>query len=152
MAGGRAEIGLSDAWVPSPTADDVLLMGVQELTVAVGDKKGRIVTCERPAGPWEQCRTVAAKTLDELVASVLPAPIDDHGVPPPTPGADATTLGGEPAVIVRTPAYEYPAQGGQEVVYIVAMHDGRPYIVRIWTSEDQATDLDSVIAGFRFTD
>ena len=65
---------------------------------------------------------------------------------------DAGTLGGEPSVVTRIQAYEYPAQSGQEVVYIVAMHAGRPVIVRIWTSENEATDVESVIAGFRFVD
>ena len=127
-------------------------MGVQELTVAVGDKKGHVVTCERPAGPWEQCRTVTAKTLDDLIASVQPLAVEDGGIPPSPPKTDAVVLGGEPGAVTRIQAYQPEAQGGQEVVYIVAMHAGRPYIVRIWTSEDAATDIDSVIAGFRFTD
>jgi hypothetical protein len=73
-------------------------------------------------------------------------------VGPPAGRWDAGTLGGEPSVVTRIQAYEYPAKGGQEVVYIVAMHAGRPYIIRIWTSANEATDLDSVIAGFRFAD
>lgn len=152
VARGRAEIDLSDAWAQSPTTDGLLTMGVQELTVEIGDKKGRIVTCVRPAGPWEQCRIVTAKTLDDLVASVQPLPVEDGGIPLSPPKTDATTLGGEPGAVVRIQAYEPEAQGGQEVVYIVAMHHGRPVIVRIWTSENEAADLDSVIAGFRFTD
>ena len=54
--------------------------------------------------------------------------------------------------MTRIQAYEYPAQSGQEVVYVVAMHAGRPYIVRIWTSENEAVDVESVIAGFQFVD
>ena len=61
-------------------------------------------------------------------------------------------LEGEPSVVTRIQAYEPPAHGGQEVVYIVAIHDGRPVIVRVHTSNDRVADLDSVIAGVRFVD
>jgi hypothetical protein len=61
-------------------------------------------------------------------------------------------LGGEPSVVTRIQAYEPPARGAQEVVYIVAIHDGRPVIVRIHTTAANVVDLDSVIAGFRFVD
>ena len=152
MAGGLVELGLSDAWARSPGDDEMLVVGPQELTVVVGDSEGRIVTCVRPAGPWEQCREVQVQTLDELAEAVQPAPIDDHGVGPPSPRRDEGTLGGEPSVVTRIQAYEYPAQSGQEVVYVVAMHAGRPFIVRIWTSENEAVDVESVIAGFRFVD
>jgi hypothetical protein len=65
---------------------------------------------------------------------------------------DTDTLDGEPSVVVVIQAYEYPARGGQEVVYIVAMHDGRPYILRIRTTADRVRDLRSVIDGFHFVD
>ena len=147
----RVEVGLSDAWTASPE-DGPIRLGSQELTVQVGDDAGSVTTCTRPAGPWELCREIQATTLEALTDAVQPAPIDDHGVPPPEAGVDATELDGEPAVIVRMQAYEYPAAGGQEVVYIVAMHDDRPYIVRLRTTDDRVEDLDSVIAGFRFVD
>ena len=42
--------------------------------------------------------------------------------------------------------------GLQEIVYIVAMHDGRPYILRIQTTRTRVRDLRSVIDGFHFVD
>jgi hypothetical protein len=148
------ELGLSNEWQLSPVLDGVLIAGLQQLTVTVGDAKGRIVTCERPAGPWELCREVRAQTLDELADAVQPAPIADHGVGPPSGVRDAGTLDGEPSVVTRIQAYEYPARSGQMLAYIAAMHAGRPYLVRIWTSANELRrgTLESIIAGFRFTD
>ena len=82
----------------------------------------------------------------------MPAPIADHGVGPPTGRQDAITLDGEPAVVTRIQAYEYPDKSGQEVVYIAALHHGRPYLIRIWTSQNEASDTEAVLAGFRFAD
>jgi hypothetical protein len=73
-------------------------------------------------------------------------------VGPPEPRRDDVTLDGEPSVVTRIQAYEYPAKSGQEVAYIVAMHEGRPYIVRIHTTENEVAGLESVIAGFQFVD
>ena len=150
MAGGLVELGLSEAWGRSPGDDEKLVIGPQELTVVVGDDEGRIVTCVRPAGPWEQCREVRVTTLDELAEARAAGP-DRRSRRRATRQRrrDEGTLGGEPSVVTRIQAYEYPAQSGQEVVYVVAMHAGRPYIVRIWTSENEAVDVESVIAGFR---
>ncbi len=151
-AGGRVEIGLSGEWQQSSGDGDVFLAGTQRLTIRAGDDDGSIQTCDRPAGPWELCREVRVGSLDELAAAVQPAPIADHGVGPPSPRRDTGTLGGEPSVVTRIQAYEYPAKSGQEVVYVVTMHRGRPYILRIWTSANEVRDLESVIAGFRFVD
>jgi hypothetical protein len=122
------------------------------MTVRVGGDDGSIVTCDKPAAPWELCREVTVETLDELVSAVLPAPIADHGVGPPTGRTERGTLDGEPSIVVRIQAYEYPARSGQEVVYVVAFHDGRPYVVRIRTTANEVAELDAVIAGFRFLD
>ena len=149
---GRATLGLSDLWQPLPGTRDEFVWRQQRLSIRAGSADGSIVTCKSPAGPWELCREVIATDLDELAAAVQPANIADHGVGPPEPRNDAGTLGGEPSIVVRIPAYEYPARGGQEVVYIVAMRDGRPYILRIRTRADRVADLESVIDGFQFVD
>ena len=111
-----------------------------------------IVTCAGPAGPWELCRRVRVATLDELAAAVQPARIPDHGVPAPEARVSDAMLDGELAVVVQIQAYEHPARGGQELAYIVAMHDGRPYLLRIHTSRDKLQDLELIIAAFRFVD
>ena len=112
----------------------------RRMTVRVGDDDGTIMTCEHPAGPWELCREVKATTLEDLADAVQPARIDDHGVGPPSrppttrrPSAvsRASSSGSRPTNI--------PAHGGQEVVYIVAMHDGRPFIVRIRHADNDSS-------------
>ena len=150
--GGRVELGLSDAWTRSPVNDALFMRAHDRLSVRVGDDDGAIVTCEVPAGPWERCREITVKTLEELVGAIQPAPIDDHGVRPPSGRRETGMLDGEPAVFTRIPAYEYPARGGQEVAYLAAFHDGRPYLVRIRTTQDSIDGLESIIAGFRFVD
>ncbi len=144
------ELALPDDWQQFSGDDGIFLAQDRRMTVRVGDADDSITTCDEPAAPWELCREIQATILDELAAAVQPPRIDDHGVGPPTPRRDDGTLDGEPSVVTRIQAYEYPARGGQEVVYIVAMHDGRPVIVRMWTSENGMVGHDSVIAGFRF--
>ena len=117
-----------------------------------GRPDGSILRGDVPAGPWDQCERVTVATLEDLAAAVMAAPIDDHGVGPPVSRRTDGTLDGEPSAVVRTQAYEYPAQSAQEVAYVVAMHEGRPYILRYWTSKNELPDLESVIAGFRFVD
>ena len=151
-ADGHVELGLPTPWRQFSGDDDVFLAGDRRMTVRVGDENGTITTCDEPAGPWDQCREVTATTLDALADAVKPGPLDDHGIGPPTGLRDATTLDGEPAYLTRIQAYEYQAQGGQELVYIVAIHDGRPYIVRIHTTENELQGVEQVIAGFKFVD
>jgi len=153
-ADGRVRLGLSAGWRQSVDDTGVFIDdGVRmTMTVRVGDDRGSIATCEAPAGPWELCREITPTSLAELTAAVQPEPLADHGVGPPTGLTDSTTLGGEPATLTRIQAYEYPAKGGQEVVYIVAMHDGRPYIVRIHTHQNEVAGVDGIIAGFAFVD
>ena len=100
---------------------------------------------------------MAVDNLAELVAYIKQRP-------PPDPDLDAlalmaygtredsVTLDGEPAVVLRMAGYQYPAKGGQEVAFILAMHRGRPFIVRAWTEAGSLRYLSSLIAGFRFVD
>ncbi len=150
---GRVELGLPARWQSLTAIEDTFARGAQQrLNVRVGGDDGSIVTCDKPAAPWELCREIQATNLEDLTAAVQPAPIADHGVGPPVGIQERGTLGGEPSVVTRIQAYEYPAKSGQEVVYIVAMHDGRPYILRIWTSANFVADLELVVAGFKFVD
>ena len=50
--------------------------------------------------------------------------------------------------------YEYPAHGGQGVVYVLAMHDARPVVIRFWSGSNTGFigGVDDVLAGFRFVD
>jgi hypothetical protein len=112
------------------------------LLASRGRADGTIGTCRTPADYWETCRTIHARSLDELVA-----------------GFDTRLLGhrrelqldGEPAVVLEYQAQERPARGIQALAYILAMHFGRPYAVRLWSSTEIAIGrVDDVVAGFRF--
>jgi hypothetical protein len=98
------------------------------------------------------CRSATATTLDDLEAAVAIQPVDDHGVGPPTPVIDSVVLDGQPARLIHIQAYEYPARGGQVVAYLIAVHDGRPFVIRLWTDRNELAGVDEVLAGFRFGD
>jgi hypothetical protein len=151
-ADGRVELALPSAWYMIEGDLDAFHLFKQRMTVAAGSADGAITTCTDPAGPWERCREVKVGSLDALAEAVQPALVSDHGVGPPIARSERGTLDGEPSVVLRIQAYEHPARGGQEVVYIAAFHDGRPYLVRIHTSANHVRDLGAVIAGFRFLD
>jgi hypothetical protein len=152
-AGGRVELGLSSGWQRSIESGSLSRANGREvLTVAVGTADGTIKTCKHGAGPWELCRTVKVRSLADLAAAVEPAPIADHGIGPPNARSEENILDGETSIVVRIQGYEYPARGGQEVVYVGAFHRGRPFLLRVWTSNDQVADLDTIIAGFKFKD
>jgi hypothetical protein len=156
LADGRVELALPSEWYPDSHSgqdlDTLHLSPRQLLTVGVGSRDGAIVTCARPAAPWELCREVTVSDLEELAKAVQPAPIADHGVGPPTGVRTELIVDGEAAVMTRIQAYEYPARSGQEVVYIATFHDGRPYLVRIRTTANEVRNLDFIIAGLRFVD
>lgn len=153
--GGRFEVALPAGWTQVRRDDGVFLVDLdgERLAIRVGDDDGTVTPCEVPAGPFEQCEEITAQSLDELATAVAPAPSSDPGIGPPMIRRDSTTIDGEPAVIFRLEAYEPPAKGGQHLAYVVAIHDGRPYILRFWTGDDRGLrDVDEAIAGFRFTD
>jgi hypothetical protein len=153
-ADGTIELHLPGPWYQSADPD-VFIQANHWMSVMVGGSDGSIVTCKNPAGPWEACRTIRATTLDELAAAVQP---DDHGTGLLRASRDAGMLDGEPSVVTRIRAYErppgagYPVRAGQEVVYIAAIHDGRPYLIRIKTHLNKVLGLDHVIEGVYFID
>lgn len=113
------------------------------ITATSGDADGRFWTC-RWAGFSSSlipCLIERATSLDELIAAV--------GVP----GQHLDiVLDGEPAALERMETYEYPARGGQWLVYVLAMHHGRPYVIRLHNRQSEVFHLDEVLAGFHFTD
>jgi hypothetical protein len=60
------------------------------------------------------------------------------------------TLGGEPAHVESIEAYEYPAQGGEWVPCVAAMHRGRPYVIRVWSPGADLDELADILEGFVF--
>ncbi len=150
---GSFHVGLARGWNASEGTDRTAVYattGSSRLAIFVGDASGMIQRCDRPAAPWEECGRVRVTTLDELVEATMVKPIADHGVGPPSGHYDEVVLDGERAVVVHIQAYEYPAKSGQELVYVLAMHDGRPYILRFWTSRNEFFGEEAVIAAFRF--
>ena len=112
------------------------------LLASRGRADGAITTCRTPADYWETCRNIHARTLDELVAAFDTRLLGRRR---------DVELDGEPAVVLEYQAQERPARGIQTLVYILAMHFGRPYAIRLWSSNQVASGrVDDVIAGFRF--
>jgi hypothetical protein len=151
---GRVALELDGAWKEMVRNDHTLSLerGLLQVMVAVGEPDGTVLPCVKRAAPWEWCEPIKVEDLDDMAVAVAPRPVADHGVGPPIPERTSGTLDGEPAMIMRVPAYEYPAQGGQEVVYVGAFHRGRPYILRIRTTANRIGDLEAMIARFRFVD
>jgi hypothetical protein len=124
-------------------------MATKEVTVVAADDDGMIVTCEKPAATWESCRTVKARSLDELLTAILQ--VDVEGTGGAASWTTRATVDGEPAVVVRMAAPAHPANRA-EVAYVAIMHDGRPYLLRMPAGSNHVTHVDDVIAGFRFAD
>jgi hypothetical protein len=111
--------------------------------VVSGDGRGRFWLCR-----WSgfnstaiPCSIVQATTLQELARNI--------GF---TGKRIGTVIDGEPAIVVRVEAYEYPARSGQYLAYVLAVHDGRPFVIRMLNRRTATFHLDEVLAGFRFTD
>jgi hypothetical protein len=153
---GSFEVTLPDVWSITNGSDEetlYLARGAQELMIRRGADDGRIVTCDASAAPFETCEDVRPRSLLELAEAVEPEPISEEGIGPPIVVVGSETLDGEPATTYEIVAYEHPARGSQAVVYIVAFHDDRPYIIRIWTpNETGIVDLQAVLQEFRFLD
>ena len=94
------------------------------------------------------------RTLAEIQRDIVLESATEHGVTSGPPTRSETTLGGERAVVEEIAAYEYPARGGEFVTYVGAMHEGRPFLLRIWTGAESGTDpiLPIVLEGLSFTD
>ena len=66
-------------------------------------------------------------------------------------GGEQVLLDGEPAVVGLVETYEYPARGGQWLAYVMAVHDGRPYVIRLHNRLTNEFHLEEVLEGFQFT-
>ena len=154
---GSFEVSLLDAQWKAVRGDDPTALYLERhvqggkptlVSIRIGDPDGRVRMCDEPAlvgEGWEmeRCEVTAATSVEELV--------DATGFP--TFDGQARVLDGERAVSVHKGGYEWPARGSQFIVYVLAMHDGRPVVVRFWTGNDAGFDgYDEVLAGFRFLD
>jgi hypothetical protein len=153
---GSFEIRLDgNAWRTVEGADAETLYlrrGRTFVLVRMGDDRGEVRPCDEPApGDWEQCKPVRAASLDQLAARAA-IPEDPRYAGNRT--VDSTLLGGEPAVVGLLETYEPEARGGQWLAYVLAMHERRPIVIRLWSGSDQEhlQGMDEILAGFRFTD
>ena len=124
-------------------------------SVRVGDAQGRLLTCDQPDRPWERCRDVVVTTLDEFADAVKQGPVVGCGdLCPPAASGGSASLAGEDAWRVTIFGYEYPAHGGENALYILALHEGRPYFLRFHTSADRKPGFlwDEIVASFEFVD
>ena len=151
---GRFEIELPWTWAAEAREDGSVaaVRGFARLTAVAGAEEGRFRTCLSAAGPWEECGVVQATTLDELERVTAVEPLVVQGIGAPLVTTEATTIDGEPAIIVRIEAFEHPARGGQWLAYVLVIHEGRPYFIRIRNPMTKSLWLDDVRGGFRFLD
>jgi hypothetical protein len=138
------EIRVPISWRLDDQGDVVRLNGDgNSLTLRVGTAGGRIVTCDSPDRPWERCRDRIVTSLDELreAVAVGPPPGCDWCIPGGWLGLDReSTLDGEEAWRIAFYGYEYPARGSETALYVLALHDGRPYFLRFHTSAEGSQD------------
>jgi hypothetical protein len=125
------------------------------LTIRIGDADGRLVTCQTPARPWERCRDVQITNLEEFRDAVATGPPEGCGWCIPGATNTSSTLGGEAAWRIAFFGYEYPAQSSETALYVLALHDGRPFFIRFHTSangqqEGRRALWDEILETVRF--
>jgi hypothetical protein len=139
LLGPGFELPLPDGWGTGRR-------GSPTVTVSVGDAAGHAWTC-RWSG-WGSrtvpCAVDEGSTLEELIegsAVLIWGRVHD------------VLLDHEPATIVSgISGYEYPARGGQYLAYVFAVHDGRPYVIRLWNPEATGLPIEEIVDAFRFTE
>ncbi|HEX5014825.1 MAG TPA: hypothetical protein VFV72_11785 [Candidatus Limnocylindrales bacterium] len=125
--------------------------GGTHLEIRVGDQRGHIRPCDpdTPRSGWETCDEAVIQSVEDVGPALALHPIS-YG---PLTTWEDVVLDGEPAVIQFSSGYEYPARGGQNLAYVAAVHNGRPYVLRFWTSASTPQFyIEEVIDGFHFTD
>ncbi len=147
-------VGWGDRGVGSEPSVLTLSNGEIELSIRTANEGGRISTCDTGAGPWETCRTLdAAITSTDLADAIGLTPTPEEGIAPLGPVRTSMSLDGEPAAVISIEANEYPAKGAEFVKYVVAVHNGRPFIIRVWTSgAGGIPPAGELLGGFSFVD
>ena len=116
----------------------------RSIAVDVGNADGWLWFCG-PSDAWggsePGCNIRRALTLDALAT---PMAVGSE--------AGSVMLDGEPALTTAVENYEGGANGGQWFVFVKAIHDGVPYVIRLHNRKSSRVDLAEVLAGFRFTD
>jgi hypothetical protein len=122
-------------------------------SITVGSPAGQVTTCPESSGPWEVCRQVSVGTIDELMDAIEPRGAVEHGIPVPGPVTRGSfDLDGIVANRISIESYEYPARGAEHVTYLLALHDGRPVVLRFHTTRETPREgwIDEFVHGFRW--
>jgi hypothetical protein len=100
---------------------------------------------------------VAITNLDDLREAVEPVPpVGCDWCIPGITESRASTLGGAEAWRIWRYGYEYPAHGGENALYVLAIHEGRPYFLRFHSSAERAPEnpafalWDEILGTFAF--
>jgi hypothetical protein len=128
-----------------------------EAVVLIGNDDGQVRTCTRSAGPWEECRVITADSIEDLALAIRPGVGSAYqdGIAVPGRVETATVqLGGEEATSITIEDYEYPAGGGETIRYVLAMDDGRPIVLRLYSPAAAFAPpwMADFLATFRFLD
>jgi hypothetical protein len=148
--GDSFEIRLPAGWGmrdgPDPTALYVAKDRIR-MSIRVGDKDNRIQTCDATSSaPFESCSSITATTLEDLADGIA---VSGGQHPHLGPNSAASALGGEAATSITVVSGVSPPVG---VLYVVAVHDGRPFIVRARQDRppDPLLEVLRVLKGFSF--
>ncbi len=143
-------------WTMNEQGSNVEMRGFgTSLTIRVGQPDGQLITCEAPDRPWERCRDARIANLDEFRDAVATGPPAGCGWCIPGAKRSVSTMAGEEAVFIRFHGYEYPAQGAESALYVLTIHEDRPYFIRFHTSAERRSPphlWDEILASFQFVD
>ena len=146
------EVRLPDQWRVRRGPDSTALYvtdGSTAVSFRFGDESGRIRQCDETEIIGESCGMIEATSLEELGDAI--ALDGSRSMVHYGPNASPTTLGGEPATTISMVAGISPPWG---VRYVIAVHDGRPFILRASRPRPPEATLPllDVLDGVRFTD
>ncbi len=155
---GRFTLTVSDRWLsdtgPDPRALYLKGGGLGAfLSIRNADDDGQIMTCDRGAMTLEICRNTAVSNAEDLADAIGFGPTGGAPNSPRLLSQTTTDLEGEQAIVKAFEDYELRG-GSEHVTYVVATHDGRLYLIRLWsgaTKEAHSGLLEQVLAGFQFS-
>jgi len=155
-ADGTFAVTLPAPWELATGADAdtmYLTRPAEEVLIRHAGANGRLRTCDAAAGPWETCRVIHPAGLDAFADAIGLASVREAGCPvAPTVGRRSQVLDGVPAIVLHVRTCEFPRRRSEAVTYILAMPDGVPFLIRVWSSKEEGVvGVGDALAGFAFT-
>jgi hypothetical protein len=136
FANRAIELRVPRSWTVEDEAGVISVSGDEtSLTIRVGNRTGWLRTCDTPARRWERCRGVRITDLATMWHAIRLAPALGCGYCVSVRERRPIRIDGEDGIRWELSGYEYPARGGEHALYVLAMHDGRPYFIRFHTSQ-----------------